>query len=72
MTYWVILAMERLGLVWNVVHTPRGRVKRCHPVVLKRLPKVPSGQYAAVPATLIAILLSKGRLSLVTNLEKTT
>ena len=24
MTYWVILAMERLGLVWNVVHTPRG------------------------------------------------
>ena len=24
MTYWVILAMERVGLVWNVVHTPRG------------------------------------------------
>jgi stearoyl-CoA desaturase (delta-9 desaturase) len=24
MTYWVILGMERLGLVWNVVHTPRG------------------------------------------------
>jgi stearoyl-CoA desaturase (delta-9 desaturase) len=24
MTYWVILAMERMGLAWNVVHTPRG------------------------------------------------
>ena len=23
MTYWVILAMERLGQVWNVVHTPQ-------------------------------------------------
>ncbi len=24
MTYWVILALEKLGLVWNVVHTPQG------------------------------------------------
>jgi fatty-acid desaturase len=23
-TYWVIVAMERLGLAWNVVHTPHG------------------------------------------------
>jgi len=24
MTYWVILVMEKLGLAWNVVHTPQG------------------------------------------------
>jgi stearoyl-CoA desaturase (delta-9 desaturase) len=23
-TYWMILAMEKLGLAWNVVKTPRG------------------------------------------------
>jgi stearoyl-CoA desaturase (delta-9 desaturase) len=23
-TYWAILAMEKMGLAWNVVHTPRG------------------------------------------------
>ena len=31
MTYWVILAMERLGLVWNVVHTPRGAGQTASP-----------------------------------------
>jgi stearoyl-CoA desaturase (delta-9 desaturase) len=31
MTYWVILAMERLGLVWNVVHTPRGTGQTASP-----------------------------------------
>jgi stearoyl-CoA desaturase (delta-9 desaturase) len=23
-TYWAILALERVGLAWNVVHTPAG------------------------------------------------
>jgi stearoyl-CoA desaturase (delta-9 desaturase) len=35
-TYWAILAMEKLGIAWNVVHQPTGAGRRAagqHPSV---------------------------------------
>jgi fatty-acid desaturase len=33
-TYWVILALEKLGLAWNVVHTPHGVSRDRNPSVV--------------------------------------